>query len=67
MSIFQKNVNISTNLCQYVKQVSTFRQIYVNISEKYQYFAKSAQKEGSARTRGRVFPECPGPGEPGYI
>ena len=34
MSIFHKNVNISTNVCQYFKKISIFQQIYVNMSKK---------------------------------
>ena len=34
MSIFRKNVNLSTNLCQYFQNMSIFQQIDVNISKK---------------------------------
>ena len=41
MSICQKNVNISTHLCQYFKKkLLIFQQIYVNISKKNQFFDK---------------------------
>ena len=52
---------MSINLCQYFKNMSTFQQTYVNISKTCQHFDKSAQKEGSARTRGRVFSRMPRP------
>ena len=35
-----KNVTISINVCQYVKNISIFQQIYVNIAKRCQYFNK---------------------------
>ena len=68
MSIFQENINISTNLCQYFKKckyldkfmpifqkMSTFQQIYVNLSNTCQYFMKfmsNPSMEGRFATMG---------------
>ena len=76
MSIFQKHVNISINLCQDFRQCQCFdkltsiflqklifRQIYVNISKSCEYFAKSAQKGGLCPDSGEsIFPSAPSPG-----
>ena len=43
MSIFRKNINISTHVCQYFEKMSIFRQMYVNISKTVNIYSTLCQ------------------------